>query len=116
MAKNFNTYAEKKLNAEDRRRVKQRADQLWLGMRLAELREQQGMTQKELAEKVGITQPSLCRMEKQGDMQVTTLQRLIKALGGTLEVSATFSKPKRKKPASRKTARSGRPTQRLQLV
>jgi hypothetical protein len=37
---------------------------------------------------LGIKQPSLSRLESQHDMQVSTLQRLVKALGGEVELIA----------------------------
>ena len=37
---------------------------------------------------MGIKQPSLSKIEKQGDMQLSALQRLIAALGGKLEILA----------------------------
>jgi len=55
-------------------------------MLLAEVRRLVGLTQEELAKKLGIKQPTLSRLESQDDMQVSTLRRLIEALGGTLEI------------------------------
>jgi DNA-binding Xre family transcriptional regulator len=39
-----------------------------------------------LAATLGITQPSLSKLEGQEDMQISTLRRLIEALGGQLEI------------------------------
>ncbi len=39
---------------------------------------------------LGIKQPSLSNLEKQSDMQISTLRRIVNALGGELEVSARF--------------------------
>ena len=47
-----------------------------------------GLTQEELAKALGVTQPSLSKLENQDDMQVSTLRRLIEALGGQLEIVA----------------------------
>ena len=55
-------------------------------MLLAELRKHVGMTQEELAAVLGIKQPSLSKLENQDDMQVSTLKRLVEALGGELEM------------------------------
>ncbi|MGA2497456.1 MAG: XRE family transcriptional regulator [Tepidisphaeraceae bacterium] len=41
----------------------------------------------ELAEKLGIRQPAVSQLEQQDDMQVSTLQRIVKALGGVLEIT-----------------------------
>jgi len=57
-------------------------------MLLAEIRKNMGLTQEDLAAQLGIKQPTLSKLESQGDMQVSTLQRLIRALGGELELIA----------------------------
>ena len=57
-------------------------------MLLAEIRKFMGLTQEELAGALGVTQPSLSKLENQDDMQVSTLRRLIEALGGQLELIA----------------------------
>ena len=57
-------------------------------MLLAEIRKFMGLTQEELASALGVTQPSLSKLENQDDMQVSTLRRLIEALGGKLEIIA----------------------------
>jgi transcriptional regulator with XRE-family HTH domain len=65
-----------------------RAKQMMAEMLLAEIRQSAGLTQEELAKALGIKQPSLSRLESQHDMQISTLQRLVRALGGELEVVA----------------------------
>jgi len=57
-------------------------------MLLAEIRKSVGLTQEDLAATMGITQPSLSKLENQDDMQLSTLRRLIEALGGQLEIIA----------------------------
>ena len=69
-------------------RSKARAKDMMTEMLLAEIRKQMGFTQEELAECLGIKQPSLSKLESQNDMQISTLQRLIGALGGYLELTA----------------------------
>jgi predicted transcriptional regulator len=64
------------------------AKEMMAEMLLAEIRKSVGLTQEELAETLGITQPSLSKLENQDDMQVSTLRRLIEALGGRLEIIA----------------------------
>ena len=59
-------------------------------MLLSELRTASGKTQKEVAKMIGIKQPSLSKLEKQADMQLSTLRRIVKVLGGELEVVAKF--------------------------
>jgi len=57
-------------------------------MLLTEIRKEVGLTQEDLAKVMGIKQPSLSKLESQGDMQISTLHRLVAALGGELELIA----------------------------
>ena len=66
-------------------KAKSRAKEMQAEMLLAELRKLEGVTQVGLAEKLGIKQPAISQLEQQDDMQVSTLQRIVKALGGVLE-------------------------------
>jgi transcriptional regulator with XRE-family HTH domain len=68
-------------------KAKTHARQMQAEMLLAELRKLEGVTQVELAEKLGIKQPAISQLEQQDDMQVSTLQRIVKALGGVLEIT-----------------------------
>lgn len=64
--------------------------------RLREIREEQGVTQKELAERMAITQPTISALEA-GDLDrsgLATLRSYVEALGGTVEVTATFGNRK----------------------
>jgi len=64
------------------------AKEMMAEMLLAEIRKSVGLTQEDLAAALGITQPSLSKLENQEDIQVSTLRRLIEALGGQLELIA----------------------------
>ena len=57
-------------------------------MLLAEVRKTVGLTQEQLAASLGVKQPTLSRLESQEDIQISTLRRLIRALGGELEIIA----------------------------
>jgi len=59
---------------------------------LSEVRQLTGKSQQQVAEALGIKQPSLSKLEKQADMQISTLQKIVKALGGELQVLAKFPK------------------------
>ena len=65
-----------------------RVKEMMAEMLLAEIRKNVGLTQEDLAAQLGIKQPTLSKLESQNDMQVSTLQRLIHALGGELELIA----------------------------
>ena len=57
---------------------------------LHELREAVGMTQAEIARGLGVSQPYVTKIEKRGDMSLTTLSSYLAALGGRLEVRVVF--------------------------
>lgn len=57
---------------------------------LHELREAAGATQAEVARGLGVSQPYVAKLEKRGDMSLTTLSSYLAALGGRLEVRAVF--------------------------
>ena len=59
-------------------------------MRLNELRNARGLSQKTLAEALQIQQPAIAKLEKRTDMYISTLRSHIEAMGGELEVIAKF--------------------------
>jgi DNA-binding XRE family transcriptional regulator len=79
---------ESKMRPESLARAKSRAKEMMAEMLLSELRHAAGLTQEELAAALGIKQPSLSQLESQEDMQISSLRRLIRALGGELELIA----------------------------
>jgi DNA-binding XRE family transcriptional regulator len=76
-----------------RRRVakaKAAARQKIEAMLLGEVRKQLGFTQTSIAKAMGVTQSALSQVESQDDVQLSTLRRLVKALGGELDIIARF--------------------------
>jgi len=59
-------------------------------MALDELREARDLTQEQLARLLHVNQAALSKMERRADMSITTLQGVIKAMGGRLEIRAIF--------------------------
>lgn len=78
----------KKLTPKQLARAEAEAREAMAEMLLAEIRKSVGLTQEELAAALDIKQPSLSKLENQDDMQISTLRRLIEALGGRLEIIA----------------------------
>jgi transcriptional regulator with XRE-family HTH domain len=59
------------------------------GQYLRQLREQAGLSQRDLAERLGCQQPAIARLEAGGVRPgLATLQRVVEALGFTLELHA----------------------------
>ena len=69
-------------------RAKAHTKTMMAEMLLGEIRRSVGLTQDEVAATLGIKQPSLSQLESQDDMLVSTLGRLVEALGGELELIA----------------------------
>src|SRR5437016_4947591 len=72
------------------RRAKSRARGILRDMMLKELREALGLSQRDLSRKLKLSQPSVWKLERQADMQVATLRRVVRALGGDIEIIARF--------------------------
>lgn len=79
------------LSPERRASVMARADELIAEeLTLRQLREALNLTQSVIAERLEIGQHSVSRMENRGDIKLSTLRTYIEALGGQLNISATF--------------------------
>lgn len=61
-----------------------------LEMDLAEIRSTSGKTQVEVAKAAEMTQSELSKVERRDDHLVSTLRRIVEALGGELEIRAVF--------------------------
>ena len=88
MAKSFDELVRKTTTPETRRKAEARAQELLADMLLSEIRKLAGLTQADLADALGVKQPNVAKMERQDDMQVSTLNRIVQALGGELEIVA----------------------------
>ena len=54
------------------------------------MREDSAITQRQVAEILGVTQANISRIEREGDIYLSTLRKYMEALGGRLEISAVF--------------------------
>lgn len=59
-------------------------------MPLQELRQARALSQEQLAKTLGIKQASVSKLERRTDMYIQTLRNYIEAMGGQLEVIASF--------------------------
>ncbi len=69
---------------------KEIAQKLRREIRLSELRNALDISQEELAELLNKKQAAISRLERRSDMHVSTLRAFVKALGGKLEIIASF--------------------------
>jgi DNA-binding XRE family transcriptional regulator len=70
--------------------------------RLAELRKGCLLSQTELAERLGVHQTQVARVEQGDDPHVSTLRAYVEALGGELEIVASFGEERIKIELPRK--------------
>jgi ribosome-binding protein aMBF1 (putative translation factor) len=89
MAKKFE-HLRSKMSPEAQAMVDKKARAMLAEMPLNELRQARGLSQKKLAEALHIQQPAIAKMEKRTDMYISTLRSHIEAMGGKLEVLASF--------------------------
>lgn len=89
MAKQFNNLMDK-MSPERRQKIEDRAQALLLEMALQELRQTRGLTQQRLADILDLNQAALSKMENQADMRVSTLRRILSAMGGEMKIIARF--------------------------
>ena len=92
MAKSFDELVNRTTTKRTRAKAARRAQDLLGELLLSEIRQTAGMSQQQVAEALGMKQPSLSKLEKQSDMQISTLRKIVTALGGELEVLARFPK------------------------
>ena len=90
MAESFDDLVKKTTTKKVREKAAKRTQELLGELLLSELRQHAGKTQTELAQALGIKQPSLSKLERQQDMQISTLRKIVQALGGELKLLATF--------------------------
>ena len=90
MARTFDALVKRSTTPATRKKAARRTRELLAELFLSEVRKLSGSTQRELARKLGIKQPSLSKLEHQDDMQISTLTRIVEALGGELRVTACF--------------------------
>jgi len=90
MAKSFEELVARTGNAKTRQIAERRTRELVAEMIVSEIREALGKTQTQVAREAGIKQPSLAKLEAQSDMLISTLRKVMKAMGGELEVAVQF--------------------------
>ena len=89
MARNFDALRQEM----DPRQLELNADQaaaLLTVMDLAELRGALQLTQEEVADRLSIAQSNVSRLERRQDMLISTLQEVVRSVGGELRLSAVF--------------------------
>lgn len=89
MAKKFTDLMAQR-SPESRERVDALYQKLRAEMPLHELRQAKELSQDALAKTLHINQAAVSKMERRTDMYISTLRNYIRAMGGELEIVATF--------------------------
>jgi len=90
VAKTFRELVTRTSNTKTRRIAAQRTRELLAEMVLSEIRQALGKTQTQMARAAGMKQPSWAKLEGQSDMLISTLRKVMKAMGGELELTVRF--------------------------
>lgn len=90
MAKSFDDLVKRTTTKRTQAKAAVRTQELLGELLLSEVRQLTGKSQQQVADALGIKQPSLSKLENQADMHISTLQKIVAALGGELEVLAKF--------------------------
>lgn len=80
----------KKLTPQQLEEIDRTVEQDLLAMDLQAVRELIGKTQADVAEVSDMTQSEVSRLERRPDVRLSTLKRFVEALGGEVEIFATF--------------------------
>lgn len=89
MATSFRT-VRGKMSPERQERIRRHTEELMAELPLQELRQARSLSQEELAEVLGLNQATISKLERRTDMYLSSLRRFVEAMGGELEISATF--------------------------
>lgn len=85
MAKKFKEL-QAKMSPEARARSEAKAEGMIREMALDELRAALDLTQEQLADVLQVKQAAISKVERRSDMFISTLRRIIEAMGGELEI------------------------------
>jgi transcriptional regulator with XRE-family HTH domain len=79
-----------KMSPKAQTRAAGRAKAMMLEMQLQALRKNRQVTQVQLAKAMNVEQAAISKIERRGDMYVSTLREYVEALGGELKMVASF--------------------------
>ncbi|WP_017429989.1 helix-turn-helix domain-containing protein [Vreelandella jeotgali] len=67
--------------------AREKADEVLLDLRLAELRQLVDMTQAQMADAMGVRQPTVAGLEKNGqNLRLSSLKRYVETIGGRIRL------------------------------
>ncbi len=90
MAQKFSELVARTMSPESQEKARKKADAMLTEMALEDLRTALSMTQEQLASQLGVKQSSLSKIIRGQNMHISTLDKLVKAMGGDLELHVAF--------------------------
>jgi len=105
--KKLETVLSKIFTATQREEIRRLAQEKIAGIRLAQLRETQQVTQADAARAMGVSQAAISKLERRSNVTVAALQRYVHALGGSLEVTVVLPRSGRRASQRVKLMRAG---------
>lgn len=75
-----------RMSAERRETNKRMAEEMNRAYVLSQLRKSLGVTQAQMAERLSVAQPTYSEFEKNSNLRIGTLQKIVAALGGVLRL------------------------------
>lgn len=91
MNKKFSELVNKTMSPESQEHARRKTESMLVEMALDELRTALSLTQERLAQNLGVKQSSLSKIIHGQDMYISTLDKLIKGMGGDLELYVVLS-------------------------
>jgi len=79
-----------KMSPKARAAAAKKTQELLAELPLQELRHVRMLSQEQLAAKLNVKQATVSKLERRADMYISTLRKVIKAMGGELEITAKF--------------------------
>jgi transcriptional regulator with XRE-family HTH domain len=89
MSRSFNTLLEE-MSPERRERIEIKTTLLKYEMALKELRQALQLTQEELASSLHLNQAAISKFERQSDIYISTLRKILTVMGAELKIIARF--------------------------
>lgn len=86
MAKKFSDLVNRTMSAESQERARRKTEKMLGELALDELRAALSLTQEAVAETLGVKQSSVSKILHGQDMYLSTLDKILRAMGGELEV------------------------------
>jgi transcriptional regulator with XRE-family HTH domain len=83
------TAAVRSQDSQDLRRI--------VGQSLRALRKLAGLTQTDIAKRLKVGQAAVSKIERRGDVQISSLKKYLEALGATLRIDASFDSKTRRR-------------------